>query len=241
MANMLDFIKDLNPSKEQWRIKVRVIRLWKQKNFRQSKLGDNIEMLLLDEQGGRIQATLRASLRFKDAFTEGGVYTISNFGVSLNEDPYKPTTHKYKIVFNPRTAHSLLNDSSIPNYAFSFVEFDKILNQTQENAFLVDVIGLLSVVIERKEVTKNGSPLNMISFKLDDLSGNKLRCTLWENFAVEMCSVIDKSCNESVIFVIQFAKMKSWRGVMGISNTIFNTRIFINNYDILEVLAFKER
>ncbi|GKU93009.1 hypothetical protein SLEP1_g6650 [Rubroshorea leprosula] len=50
MANMFDFIKDLNPSKEQWRIKVRVIKLWKQKNFRQLKLSDNIEMLLLDEQ-----------------------------------------------------------------------------------------------------------------------------------------------------------------------------------------------
>ncbi|GKV51952.1 hypothetical protein SLEP1_g58565 [Rubroshorea leprosula] len=81
--------------------------------------------------------------------------------------------------------------------------------------FFSDVIGLLSVVIKRKEVTKNGSPLNMISFELDDLSGNKFRCTLWENFAVEMCSVIDKSCNEFVIFVIQFAKMKSWRAFFG--------------------------
>ncbi|GKV18029.1 hypothetical protein SLEP1_g28459 [Rubroshorea leprosula] len=80
--------------------------------------------------------------------------------------------------------------------------------------------------------------LRMLLLKED---GNKLRCTLWENFAVEMCSVIDKSFNESVIFVIQFAKMKSWRGVMGICNTMFNIRIFINNYDILEVLAFKER
>ncbi|GKV48131.1 hypothetical protein SLEP1_g54962 [Rubroshorea leprosula] len=186
--------QDFNPSKEQWRIKVRVIRLWKQKNFRQSKLGDNIEMLLLDEQGGGFKQLL-------------GLLCVLRM-LLLKED--------------------------IPNYAFSFVEFDKILNQTQENAFLV-------VVIERKEVTKNGSPLNMISFELDDLSGNKLRCTLWENFAVEMCSVIDKSCNEAVIFVIQFAKMKSWRGVMGISNTMFNTKIFINNYDIPEVLAFKER
>ncbi|GKV06832.1 hypothetical protein SLEP1_g18662 [Rubroshorea leprosula] len=30
-------------------------------------------------------------------------------------------------------------------------------------------------------------------------------------------------------------------GVMEIFNIIFNTKIFINNYDIPEVLAFKER
>ena len=49
MAGPINFIADLTPSKDEWTIKVRVIRLWKQPNFLQPELGDNVELVLLDE------------------------------------------------------------------------------------------------------------------------------------------------------------------------------------------------
>ncbi|GKV36247.1 hypothetical protein SLEP1_g44395 [Rubroshorea leprosula] len=79
MANMFDFIKRLNPSKEQWRIKVRVIRLRKQKNFWQPKLGDNIEMLLLAEHVmvGKLQQSI-SFLAFDDECVKGIYIVLSN-------------------------------------------------------------------------------------------------------------------------------------------------------------------
>ena len=49
MARPINFIADLTPSKDEWKIKVRVIQLWKQPNFLQPKLGDNVELVPLDE------------------------------------------------------------------------------------------------------------------------------------------------------------------------------------------------
>ena len=49
MVGPVNFIVDLTPSKDKWTIKVRVIRLWKQPNFLQPELGDNVELVLLDE------------------------------------------------------------------------------------------------------------------------------------------------------------------------------------------------
>ena len=49
MAGPINFIADLTSSKDEWTIKVRVIRLWKQPNFLQPELGDNVELVLLDE------------------------------------------------------------------------------------------------------------------------------------------------------------------------------------------------
>ncbi|GLT89837.1 hypothetical protein SLE2022_078020 [Rubroshorea leprosula] len=163
------------------------------------------------------------------------------FRFQLYGDNDGPTVHDYKIVFNPRTTLSLVHDSSISKYGFSFVDYDKILSQTKENAFLVDAIGLLSTIIDRKEITKDGTTLKMITFELDDLRGKKIKCTLLEEFAEEMISSLEANSNKPIIFVIQFAKMKFWKGEMGISNTKFNSRIFINNDEIPDILALKGR
>lgn len=49
MATTITPINELSPSKDEWTIKVRVIRLWKPPNFYKPTLGDNIELVLLDE------------------------------------------------------------------------------------------------------------------------------------------------------------------------------------------------
>ncbi|XP_061372548.1 uncharacterized protein LOC133315020, partial [Gastrolobium bilobum] len=59
MSSKYDFLKDVNPAKEDWRIKVKVVRTWKVPNFQRKNLEDNLEMVLLDEQGGRIHTTVK--------------------------------------------------------------------------------------------------------------------------------------------------------------------------------------
>ncbi|XP_061353584.1 uncharacterized protein LOC133298335 [Gastrolobium bilobum] len=58
MYSRYDFIKDLNPSKEDWRIKVSVVRTWKVPNFQQKDFDDNLNMVLLDETGSQARGTL---------------------------------------------------------------------------------------------------------------------------------------------------------------------------------------
>ncbi|XP_061351204.1 uncharacterized protein LOC133296273 [Gastrolobium bilobum] len=50
MFSKYDFLKDVNPAKEDWRIKVKVVLAWKVPNFQRRDFDDNVEMVLLDEQ-----------------------------------------------------------------------------------------------------------------------------------------------------------------------------------------------
>ncbi|KAK2652197.1 hypothetical protein Ddye_012053 [Dipteronia dyeriana] len=108
----------------------------------QPELGDNVELVLLDENGGKIHASDRGTLWIKDQLVEDVVYEFSNFGVSLNTQIYKPIRHVYKLTFNLRTTLTLVPTSTIPMYGFSFVDFDDIINETKEVAYLVGLVGI---------------------------------------------------------------------------------------------------
>ncbi|XP_061372945.1 uncharacterized protein LOC133315355 [Gastrolobium bilobum] len=71
MFSKYDFLKDVNPAKEDWRITVKVVRAWKVPNYQCRDFDDNVEMVLLDEQGGRIHATVKGSLPVRKKIHEG--------------------------------------------------------------------------------------------------------------------------------------------------------------------------
>ncbi|KAI4334719.1 hypothetical protein L6164_013431 [Bauhinia variegata] len=150
LAKHISFISDLSPSKHEWNIRARVIRLWKQPNFLCPELGDNVESVLLDEKCGRIQATARGTLRIKDQLVEGNVHEIFTFGMVLNSQPYKTTMHNYKLTFNLKMTLTLVPTSTIPMYGFSFVNFEDILNEAKEDAYLVvgTLINQMACVME---------------------------------------------------------------------------------------------
>ncbi|KAD4981781.1 hypothetical protein E3N88_18452 [Mikania micrantha] len=71
--------------------------------------------------------------------------------------------------------------------------------------------------------------------------GDVLGCTLWDNFAQQFSSFLsNNSTDQVVIVVIQFGKVKAWKGNPNIQNSLFGTRLFINE-DVEEINTFKAR
>ncbi|XP_061339398.1 uncharacterized protein LOC133286069 [Gastrolobium bilobum] len=169
MYSKYDFIKDLNPSKEEWRIKARVVRTWKVPNFQQKNLDDNVEMILLDEKGGRVHAAIKGSLNICNKIHEGEVYFIKKFGVGLNSGSFRPTKHDYLLSFNLRTDVKSTIDSAIPTNGFDFVDFDVIEKESSDSPYLVDVIGLVSGIGEVREHIISGRKTKMVVVELDNL------------------------------------------------------------------------
>ncbi|XP_061362777.1 uncharacterized protein LOC133306467 [Gastrolobium bilobum] len=181
MYSRYDFIKDLNSSKKEWRIKVRVVRTWNVPNFQRKDFDDNLDMVLLDEKGARIHATVKGSLNVRKKICEGDVYFIKIFGVGLNIDHFRPTRHDYRLSFNLRTNVKSIVDATIPAYGFSFVDFDVIERESTEFPYLVvslinvqplffvDVIGLLSGIGDVCEHVVSGRKTKMVVLELDDL------------------------------------------------------------------------
>ncbi|KAL2937662.1 Threonine--tRNA ligase [Bienertia sinuspersici] len=87
----INYVSDINPSKESWRIVVRVIHLWHVPSNNNPSELQSIEMVLMDE-----------NINDNDISTftqEGESYTLMTFGVGLNSGDYKSTSHAYKTNF----------------------------------------------------------------------------------------------------------------------------------------------
>ncbi|XP_061337765.1 uncharacterized protein LOC133284709 [Gastrolobium bilobum] len=170
MFSKYDFLKDVNPAKEDWRIKVKVVRAWKVPNFQRRDFDNNVEIVLLDEHGGRIHATVKGYLPMRKKIHEGECYFIKKFGVGFNSDVFRPTKHQYRLSFNLRTDLKSIVDSNISASEFDFVHYDIIEKETSDSPYLVDVIGLISGIEEVCEHVVSGRKTKMVVLELDNLS-----------------------------------------------------------------------
>ncbi|KAJ1435519.1 Nucleic acid-binding, OB-fold [Sesbania bispinosa] len=245
MASRYDLICNVNGGSEHkiWRIKVRVIRLWRSSYFKDNNNKPMIELVVLDEQGGRIQCTVKSIhvYLFENSINEGNVYMLENLSVALNSGKYKPTMHEFRMFFKRETRVTLVEDSSIPLYGFSFVPFVEILNETKDDRRLVDVLGVVTGKGNLIEFKKEGKPCNYVVIELENIEGGlKLRCTLWEDYAFMFLKHLEDHPSESYVVVLQFAKMKNFKGSVGVSNTTYNSKLFINA-NIPEIEDFQMR
>ncbi|PNX80985.1 replication protein A 70 kDa DNA-binding subunit, partial [Trifolium pratense] len=60
-------------------------------------------------------------------------------------------------------------------------------------------------------------------------SGNRIRCTLWDDYAVKMQQFLDSHDPYlPLIIILQLCKLKKFLGSMGISNSFYGSESFLN-------------
>ncbi|RYQ93350.1 hypothetical protein Ahy_B09g099619 [Arachis hypogaea] len=213
MPPPFDMISKMHLPREAWRLKVRVLRLWVVPSFGNHDVPNSMDMILLDEHCGKIQATVKKPLlnRFRDHIIEGQVYRMTYFTVVSNHGSYRATSHKFKLVFLHRTTVVAVDKDVIPKTCFNMFPFSELLNMTQDYDFLVDVIGLLTSVEEEKEYAKEGKIVKMIVLELSskDLT---VRCALFRDYVNQVNHFLASGYVEQPVVVIQLAKVKFFRG-----------------------------
>ncbi|KAL8461967.1 hypothetical protein ACS0TY_033163 [Phlomoides rotata] len=105
MYSDFSLVNEINPDKETWRVKVKVTRRWMVLYKDGNKNKCFLEMVFIDEQGDKIQATVPRYLirRYENIVKEGSIYDLSNFGVEKQEGQFFATKHQYKITFHSNT------------------------------------------------------------------------------------------------------------------------------------------
>ncbi|XLS68115.1 hypothetical protein HN51_019138 [Arachis hypogaea] len=244
MASTYNNLKDIEASSDHLilRIKVRVVKIWSLSPAEQKYVKPTLELVVMDYVGDRIQCTIRNAQRrlFEDELSEGKIYIVCNFSTSLNDQKYKATNHACRIYFKRDTQLQMVHDPSFSENVFRFVPNDLILNHTNAQSHLIDVIGLLTGKGDIIEFTKNGKKCSYIVLELDDMQGKgKIRCTLWEDFATMLVKHIEEQPTSEYIIIVQFAKFNLFKGAMGISNTNHNSILYINA-DFQEVKDFRK-
>nr|XP_029150696.1 uncharacterized protein LOC114925758 [Arachis hypogaea] len=105
--------------------------------------------------------------------------------------------------------------------------------------FEIDVIGLLTSVGEEKEYAKEEKIVKMIVLELTskDLT---VRCALFGDYVNQVNYFLASGYVEQPVVVIQLAKVKFFRGQVGLQNVMYATQILFNP-DLSEVVEFRQR
>ncbi|KAL0802050.1 hypothetical protein Bca101_057226 [Brassica carinata] len=161
-------VSDLKPFKSAWQVHVKLLHSW---NSFHTTTGSDLEMVLTDVNGVKIQAICKQSLlqRLQMHCDVGKWKVINNFTLSPATGIYRHTDHVYKIHFLSQTT---ITDSNLghENMFLDLKDFRDIINGSHDKRFLIDVVGevlevsgLDIVVSAKKEVTK-------IDFVLRDIN-----------------------------------------------------------------------
>ncbi|XP_022030410.1 uncharacterized protein LOC110931319 [Helianthus annuus] len=162
-SNNLTFVNDLNPGKDMWNMKARIIRKWNQRY--------KMDLIFIDEKGAKIQASIKSHLiPVFDGQLQEDVVILSKFGVGY-----------------------------------------------------VVCCGDLEIFDRPPKETKK------INFDIQDLEGLVLRCTVWNDYALQFKEFISKiPPHEHVMVVIQHGKCKEWKCEYTVQSDRFATQIFLN-------------
>ncbi|PWA83095.1 replication protein A 70 kDa DNA-binding subunit D [Artemisia annua] len=221
------------------------IETWKKRVFRKPGWFENLEFVLIDEEGHRIHAYVPIEFvnSFGNILAEFSYVHISNFDVHEQKCKTKYTNHMYKVDFNKNTRVKECSSFKVGYNHFHFVEFDKLLNYHVEDNTCIDLIGFLSGCYDIEDTEINGQPKMKLDCNVMDLNRNHLYCTLYEEHAWQLGTYVsddDNYNNTSNVIIFQYARCKIWSDNISIHNGYHANRLFINS-KLPEIEEFKHK
>ncbi|XP_045824285.1 uncharacterized protein LOC123916785 isoform X2 [Trifolium pratense] len=238
MEKAFDTLDSVGPGVRAWRFKVRILRLWNVYSFAKPNQLNSIEMVLIDEKGYKIHATVPPHLLnlFRFKLNEGDVYRLFYFKVHKVSGVYRTTRHPYKLSFHKKTKVQSCENNDIDRFGLSLSTIRDICNRTSGHDFLVDVVGLITGISPPKEYVFCGKITPMIVFEMADYSG-KCDCILSGDDVGDLDKMLSCGDNGLPLMIVQFAKIRNFRGNIAIQG-VLSTRFYVNP-SIPEAISFK--
>ncbi|XP_054808645.1 uncharacterized protein LOC129310753 [Prosopis cineraria] len=231
MAATFNCIRSINQSREDWKIKVCIVRLWSIAPHAVSNEPTSLEMVLQDEAGDRIGAFVRKGVaRHHSRFLrEGRAFILMQFGVVENSGSYRTTHHAFKVMFQySTTVRPVVDNNKIHSHGFYFTPFSDIICGDSREEYLVDIIGRLAAVGEIQKVVVNGRQEQRLDILLDDDKRNYLEVTLWGALANDVLRYMKGPTHCPIIVIVQWCKIRVFKGIKKVSNSLFASHLFIH-------------
>ncbi|RZB80945.1 hypothetical protein D0Y65_030616 [Glycine soja] len=153
MANNHNIVVEIDATRENWKLCVRVVRLWLVPNFKNKKLSHSLEMVLVNSHMGgflqyRIHTTVKRTLvyKFQNEIKKGKCYSFHLMGVASNIGGFKTNHHPYKLIFQFSTKVILLEDGAVPNIVYDLVPISTIMDGGLDVDYLVGKVALLNSI-----------------------------------------------------------------------------------------------
>ncbi|PVH34860.1 hypothetical protein PAHAL_7G047400 [Panicum hallii] len=173
-----NLLSQINPTRHNWRIKVRITRMWQVSGTSKGKDFSSLELVLIDEE--------KDLNKFSKSVVEGHRYYIRNFQVSKQERKFKAIPSTYTNFFTSWTIiEEICSEVSVnlPRYIFNFVDYDDLDHRARHGQGLIDIIGQLTAVHPVVHSSSLNGPSARRELELRDLSDRLLSVTLWGEHA----------------------------------------------------------
>ncbi|KAI5401138.1 hypothetical protein KIW84_065836 [Lathyrus oleraceus] len=199
MSRKVDSVKDINNSKETWRLAVRIMDVWSVVN---NKGIEHLEMIVMDSLGDRIQVLIRHDhlLKWKEVIKENMTCIINNGSVYNNDFQWKVCDHSKKLVFLGGTTMKAIELQNIPPKGYFFKDFGEILQGKCKTDRLEDIIGVVSEINHIQSNTPGKKVV--VSVVLKDLKGNCINCNLWEIYGSKFLAYYNDPKNNGAIVIL---------------------------------------
>ncbi|KAL0400295.1 UNVERIFIED_CONTAM: Replication protein A DNA-binding subunit C [Sesamum radiatum] len=194
-----NYVAQLSPERDGWKIKVRVTRMWDAINCNNGDLF-SLDMILLDEHDDHIHASVHKNqaAKYRRQMHEGGIYLIQNFRICPRKRQYRPVHRDYMISFTYVTSVKCVNgeDEKFNKYKFDFVPYQDVSSFRGDLTYTYDVIGFLIKVGPIESIEKGPKNFKLREIFLKELSGHTMKVVLWGGHASQIGDDIlcDGSC-----------------------------------------------
>ncbi|XP_076960139.1 uncharacterized protein LOC143636432 [Bidens hawaiensis] len=243
-SSKITLFKDLNNQMSDFILKGRVIRLWRQPANKRPSETYSIELILLDTQGSKIQVTVLNQYvsKFKRYLQERLCLQISNAKLGSNKGNQKFCDNPHKVSFFDDTKVTICEDFGGSIHGLNLVSFEDIEHYKLPTDISLDIIAYVSTCSEIKELKlKNGKDSKHCVATINDLEGNNLQLTLWDEYADQLTTYKRKNPTvEPVVVILQFAKYKKWDAGPSVSNMYYGSKLYINT-ELPEIEEFRNR
>ncbi|KAL6537773.1 hypothetical protein OROMI_025416 [Orobanche minor] len=184
----MNTISEITPTKETWKLHVRVERLWTTYSPYNPTEKRSMELILLDAKGDKIQASIPKYLisKFEKLIKEGVFYHFTNFEIEQNNEEFIATRHPYRLKFHKFTSPRPAENLPIPKYGFKFIPFAEFGTDKCYAKLLVDVIAEVLNVGDIFELNKNGQCTKRVTIHLLDSIPNGVKYLQNSIFATRM-------------------------------------------------------
>ncbi|KAH1249166.1 hypothetical protein GmHk_05G012588 [Glycine max] len=244
MARIPDKIRSIDGSKETLKLVVRITDLWFVGTPNKS---EQAEKVFVDSEGDQIHDICKSDhlKSWKVDLKENCTYVMHNFKVVKNDECANISTSLFFIgvtVVRETDLHELPVNLQMLLLAILCLVCWLVSTVTICVFILIitslDIIGVVDQVVFRHVSSKN----TRVVFRIKDLSGEILSCTLWENYCIQFLSYLNEHGDDGpMVIILTHARIKDAQGSYpaSVSNSFKASKLLIND-PILEIQEFKE-
>ncbi|KAL8267139.1 hypothetical protein R6Q59_004483 [Mikania micrantha] len=217
-------LQELDVLNDNYTLKVCITRIWKQPLFSDPTQTYSMEMILVDEMGTKVQATVQNKWvpKFSNMLKEFECIFIQKPTLAQNRSKLKYAHYPSKVSFTYNTKLSKCTNFGGPKYGFDFATFESIQSQILPENITIDVIGYVVKCYNLEKCTnvQTGLESQRMNIQIEDLDYLAKMSTETSSSYRSIGSSIVTSIEDEFLEKIEFSTIADISGIVEVKSLI---------------------